>query len=99
MMCRKLKTKGLYTFHGLVGYCMKDVGKVHFTTMDHNVSAEDTNLGLEQYALQGQEENLVQCVFMCKKSNYKHPLVVDFDGDLYQMLKTGKYVPTTTAGS
>ena len=106
VMCRRLTNRRLHTFHGLLGYCMKDASREHFETVDHNVAAEDIALGLEQYALFGQEEsknrvpltmkNLVDRVFMWRKYNCKHPLVVDFGRDLYKMLKTGKYYPATS---
>ena len=56
VMCKALSNKGLHTFHGLIGYCMKDAQQDHFQTIDHNVTAEDINIGLEQLALHGQEE-------------------------------------------
>eukprot|EP00250_Pteridium_aquilinum_P022110 c25305_g3_i1 orf=628-1830(+) len=103
VLCRKLTNKRLHTFHGLLGYCMKDVSKEHFETVDHNVSAQDISLGLEQYALFGQEENknrvaltmqnIVNRVFMWRKYNCSHPLIVDFSRDLFDMLKTGRYYP------
>lgn len=41
--------------------------------------------------------NLVEHVFMWRKFNDKHPLIVEFDKDMYDMLKTvGKYYPATT---
>lgn len=29
-MCRRLANKGLNTFHGMIGYCMKDACRDHF---------------------------------------------------------------------
>lgn len=106
VMCMKLANKGLHTFIGLLGYCMKDACKEHFETVDHNVTASDISLGLEQYALHGQEENknrvvltmhnLVERVFMWRKFSCKHPLQVDFSRDIYEMLKTGRYYLAAT---
>lgn len=41
VMCRSLKNTGLHTFHGLIGYCMKDLDENHFQMVDHNLAAED----------------------------------------------------------
>ena len=41
-------------------------------------------------------KNLVDRVFMWRKYNCKHPLLVDFSKDLYDMLKTGKYYPAAS---
>lgn len=41
--CRKLKDEGLHTYRGMLGYCMKDNGEVHFEVVYHNVLAKDTN--------------------------------------------------------
>ena len=51
VLCRKLQNKELHIFHGMIGYCMKDVMKEHFETIDHNILVEDINIGMEQYVL------------------------------------------------
>ena len=106
VMCRKLSNKGLHTFAGMVGYSMKDSDQPHFETTDHNISADDIALKFEQYSLYGKEEgknrvvlsmtNIMDRVFHWRRFNCKHPLVVDFERDLYNMVKTGKYYPSPT---
>lgn len=51
IMCKKIVNKGLHTFYGLLGYCMKDRDKEHFETIDHNITSDNLNQRLEQYAL------------------------------------------------
>lgn len=104
VMCRKLTNKGLHTFAGMIGYCMKDSNQPHFETIDHNISAADIALGFEQYSLYGKEENkhrvvltmtnFVDRVYQWRRFNCKHPMVVDFGRDIYEMMKTGKYYPS-----
>lgn len=109
VMCRKLRNKGLHTFIGMIGYCIKDSDQSHFQTIDHNITAAttaDIALSLEQYSLYGKEEsknrvvlimtNIVDRVFQWRRFNGKHPLVVDFNKDLYDMIKTGKYYPSAS---
>lgn len=45
VMCKALPRKGLHTFHGMIGYKMKDNG--------HNVTANDNVLRREELALHG----------------------------------------------
>ena len=42
---KRLRDEGLYTFKGMVEYCVKDNGEEHFEFVHHNVSANDTNKG------------------------------------------------------
>ena len=41
-------------------------------------------------------QNIFDRVFMWRKYNCKHPLIVDFSRDLFDMLKTGKYYPAAS---
>lgn len=89
----------------MLGYFMKDACKEHFETVDHNITAEDLNIGMEQYALYGREDNkncivltmrnLADRVLHWRRFHCTHPLVVDFERDLYEMLKYGKYYLAT----
>ena len=42
-----LACKGLHTFKGMIGYCMKNNGNKHFEFVHHNVSADDMNGKME----------------------------------------------------
>ena len=106
VICKKLQNRGLHTFHDMLGYCMKDVMKDHFEIVNHNISMEDMNIGMEQYMLYGQEENkncvvlthknFAKKVFNWRKRNCHHPVVVDFLDDLFCMPRTRKYYPSST---
>jgi len=106
VICKKLTNKGLHTFHGMLGYCMKDAQQDHFQTIDHNISAEDITLGLEHLALHGQEEcktwimltqrNFAKKCLQWRRWNYKHPSVVDWEKEFFLMMRTGKYYPCTS---
>lgn len=37
-------------FSAMLGYCMKDEGKAHFSTMAHNITAEEVRQGKAEYA-------------------------------------------------
>ena len=45
--CKKLRDKGLHTFKGMIGYCMKNNGNKYFEFVHHNVSADDMNGKME----------------------------------------------------
>ncbi|MCO5583934.1 hypothetical protein L7F22_037852 [Adiantum nelumboides] len=53
ILCRALKQRNMHTFRGMVGYCMKDRGEPHFRKVDHNISADDLNDGIELHNLYG----------------------------------------------
>ncbi|MCO5609929.1 hypothetical protein L7F22_064164 [Adiantum nelumboides] len=53
ILCRALKQRNMHTFHGMVGYCMKDCDEAHFQKVDHNISADDQNDGIEVHSLYG----------------------------------------------
>lgn len=55
-MCKKISNKGLQTFHGVIGYCIKDADKDHFKTINHNILVGDIILSLEQSALHRKEQ-------------------------------------------
>ncbi len=44
---------GLHTFTGLLGYCLKDRNKEHFSALEHNISQEDKDTTIKEYALWG----------------------------------------------
>jgi hypothetical protein len=47
---QELEDKGLHTYLGMVGYCMKDNGEECLEFVHTNVSMEDTNEGKMEYA-------------------------------------------------
>ena len=38
VLCKKLTGKGLHTYIGLIGYCLKDSAQPHFRLVKHNIS-------------------------------------------------------------
>ncbi|MCO5549838.1 hypothetical protein L7F22_003312 [Adiantum nelumboides] len=53
VLCRALKSQGMHTFRGMVGYCLKDRDEPHFQKVEHNISADDVNDGIELHSLMG----------------------------------------------
>ena len=54
MSCKRLIDKGLDTFLGMVGYCMKDNREEHFECVHHHVSSYNMNEGTMEYAKFGE---------------------------------------------
>ena len=89
----------------MLGYCMKDLMKYEFEMIDHNITAKDMNIGMKQYILYGLDENknwviltlrnFADKVFNWTKRNCHHPIVVNFVNNLYPMLRTKKYYPSS----
>ncbi|MCO5580051.1 hypothetical protein L7F22_033917 [Adiantum nelumboides] len=49
VLCRALQQKGMHTFEGMLGYCLKDAGKEHFENVGHNITPDMINTGVELY--------------------------------------------------
>jgi hypothetical protein len=47
--CKLLEGQGLYTFVGLIGYCLKDAGEEHFEVIDVNASNVEMNVSIDEY--------------------------------------------------
>lgn len=63
-MCRELRGRGLHTFQGMVGYCSKDIGLIHWDTISKNVSQEDISTGSELYVHYGSPEDMKKRVVL-----------------------------------
>ncbi|KAI5077599.1 hypothetical protein GOP47_0007423 [Adiantum capillus-veneris] len=106
VLCRALKQKNMHTFQGMIGYCLKDVGKDHFENVGHNISPHDINKGIELDTLHGADDlknkvcltntNVFDRAFMYWKYSLNHPFGHDFLGTLHRMIKSGKYYPSST---
>ncbi|KAI5076075.1 hypothetical protein GOP47_0008140 [Adiantum capillus-veneris] len=53
VLCRALKQKNMLTFHGMLGYCMKDMDQPHYENFAHNVSVDDIKKGILLYTTMG----------------------------------------------
>ncbi|KAI5058995.1 hypothetical protein GOP47_0025314 [Adiantum capillus-veneris] len=106
VLCRALKKKNMHTFQGMIGYCLKDVGKDHFENVGHNISPDDINKGIELYTLHGEDDlknkvcltntNVLDRAFMYWKYSLNHPFGHDFLGTFHRMIKSGKYYLSST---
>ncbi|MCO5590494.1 hypothetical protein L7F22_044464 [Adiantum nelumboides] len=104
VMCRSLQNVGLHTFHGLLGYCMKDFDVPHFHTIDHNINAIDIQQGVEEYAQHGTEDkqtrvcltnkNTFKQMAMFWQFNAKHPTMMDYERLLHDMVWSWRYYPS-----
>lgn len=101
VICKSLSEKGFHTFHGLIGYSMKDVKQDHFYTIDYNIAIEDIVLGMEQLALHGPKECkprilLTQCNFAKECMIWQRSLVnlrlYWIDNKFFGMLKLCGYL-------
>jgi hypothetical protein len=67
--CKKLRDKGLHTFLGMVGYCLKDNCKEYFEFVHHSVSTEDVNDGKMKYD-QFKKVGLNNCVSLSPRGGH-----------------------------
>jgi len=49
ILTKMLCNTSLYTFIGMVGYCIKDKGKDHFNYVHRNVTSKQITKGIEEY--------------------------------------------------
>jgi hypothetical protein len=53
ILTKVLRNTGLYTYVGMLGYCLKDKGKIHFQCVHMNVTPEEIAKGEEEYVKHG----------------------------------------------
>ncbi|MCO5588696.1 hypothetical protein L7F22_042655 [Adiantum nelumboides] len=101
VICRALTKRKLHTFEGMIGYCLKDNGQLHFQMVQHHITAEHINQGIELYMLYCCDEvknrvcltpaNIFDREHMFLKYSSRHPAGNDFLSTLHGMIKGGKY--------
>ncbi|MCO5553829.1 hypothetical protein L7F22_007355 [Adiantum nelumboides] len=106
VLCHALTQRRLHTFEGMVGYCLKDDGRPHFQVMQHNITIDQINKGIELYMLHGSDEaknmvclmpaNIFKRAHMYLKYGSSHPLGNDFLLTVHEMIKSGEYYPTSS---
>ena len=104
-MTRALAQKGLHTFVGMVGYCMKDRMQHWFASFSLGVSEDDKQAGEALFLEHGQPDivknacmlsryNILQRSYVFWKYHLSLELIpVNFVNTLVKMHRTGKYVP------
>jgi hypothetical protein len=102
-MSRALRGKGLHTWHGMIGYCMKDSGQPHFAYFFHGISQTDIDQGQAEYAKYGAGPLKNRCVLTAQNLFHRALIYWLYIGDnrsvtaletvLRDMLRTGKYYP------
>lgn len=100
-----LTGKGLHTWHGLLGYCQKDMHEKHYCTFkSNNITDEDLAFGCDLYCLFGNGDLKNKSVVsthtiferastfykMKMRSHYDQPSLAQV---LLRMHRTGKYYP------
>lgn len=56
VVCKVLTNKQLHTFHGMISYCLKDMGSEHFKIYMHNISDDDILEGKTLHAIFGHSD-------------------------------------------
>ncbi|MCO5602656.1 hypothetical protein L7F22_056791 [Adiantum nelumboides] len=90
----------------MVGYYLEDDGQPHFQVVQHNIIADQINKGIELYMLYGSDEaknrvclmlaNIFERAHLYLKYSSSHPLGIDFLLTAHEMIKNGKYYPTSS---
>lgn len=57
VMCKKLTNRGVHTWHGIIGYCLKDAMLQHYACKTFNITTEDITRGLDEYTKHGASEH------------------------------------------
>ena len=107
-VCLKALTgRHLHTWHGLIGYCLKDEGLPHFNLHLKAISDEDMELGRAEYEKLGagplknklmlNPHNVISKALNFQQFHYKgNRNGATFPRTLRQMLRTGKFYPAAT---
>ncbi|MCO5584308.1 hypothetical protein L7F22_038232 [Adiantum nelumboides] len=105
VLCRALKQRGMHTFRGMVGYCLKDRDVPHFQRVEHKISADDINDGIELHSLYGADAlknnvcltpaNVFDRTLMFRRFKLNHPSGNGFLDTLRRMISSGKYYPSS----
>jgi hypothetical protein len=103
VMSRALRGQGLHTWHGMIGYCMKDHGQAHFVSFFKGVSQDDIDRGQHEYAKYGAGPLKNRAVLTAQNLFHRTLIywlyvnpdrrVIDLEQVLRDMLRTGKYYP------
>ncbi|BDA42816.1 hypothetical protein COCOBI_03-7090 [Coccomyxa sp. Obi] len=103
IMCKQLVQEKLHTWHGMIGYCMKDMHEPHHQVVDKGVSSEDIEIGLERFLMYGADvmKNRVALDlnnFWARLHvfhRYSPPrLHENFRGTVVRMVRSGKFYPS-----
>ncbi|KAL3702108.1 hypothetical protein R1sor_020130 [Riccia sorocarpa] len=103
---KKLTNKGIHTFVGMVGYCLKDRKEFHFRVTMKNISDAVQREGMMLFTFFGAADlknrvelnpsNIMQRALQYNKYVSHHPLGTSFRGCIRGMLVGGHYTPSTT---
>ncbi|KAL3695201.1 hypothetical protein R1sor_009277 [Riccia sorocarpa] len=102
---KKLSNKGIHTFVGMVGYCLKDRKELHFRVCMKDISDAVQREGMLLYIFYGAADlknrvelnpsNVMQRALQYNKFVSHHPLGTSFQGCIRRMLVGGHYTPST----
>ncbi|KAL3676588.1 hypothetical protein R1sor_026536 [Riccia sorocarpa] len=103
---KKLTNKGIHTFVGMVGYCLKDRHELHFRVCMKNITEAVQREGMMLCTFYGATDmknrvelnpnNVMQRALQFNKYLSHHPLGTSFRGCLRRMVVGGHYTPSTT---
>ncbi|KAL3692874.1 hypothetical protein R1sor_006525 [Riccia sorocarpa] len=103
---KKLTNKGIHTFVGMVGYCLKDRQELHFRMCMKNITDAAQREGMLLFTFYGAADlknrvelnptNIMQRALQFNKFLSHHPLGTSFRGCLRRMIVSGHYTPSTS---
>ncbi|KAL3688685.1 hypothetical protein R1sor_014994 [Riccia sorocarpa] len=103
---KKLTNKGIHTFVGMVGYCLKDRKDFHFRVTMKNINDAVQREGMMLFTFFGAADlknrvelnpsTIMQRALQYNKYVSHHPLGTSFRGCIRRMLVRGHYTPSTT---
>ncbi|MCO5565039.1 hypothetical protein L7F22_018709 [Adiantum nelumboides] len=106
VICRALTKRKLHTFEGMIGCSLKDNGQLYFQMVQHNITAKQINQRIELHMRYDCDEvknrvcltsaNIFDRAHMFLKYSSRHPVGNDFLSTLHEMIKGGKYYPTSS---
>ncbi|MCO5576548.1 hypothetical protein L7F22_030360 [Adiantum nelumboides] len=105
ILCHALKQRNMHTFRGMVEYCMKDRDEPHFQKVDHKISVDDQNDGIELHSLYGADAlknkvcltpvNVFNRSLMYSRFKLNHPTGNRFLDVLERMVRSGHCYPSS----
>lgn len=105
VMCKLLSNRMLHTYKGMIGYCLKNIGLVHFDCAMYNVSNVKVMIGKTLHSFYGKvdlkgrviltNKNVVERMYVWNKYKVDRPFVASFLSTLTYMIKSGIFMPST----
>jgi hypothetical protein len=102
ILTKAIQNTGLHTYVGMLGYCLKDKGEIHFQCVHRNITPKEIAEGEEEYVKHGTpfvknkivltHKNLLERAATYFAYKLRKQLGSTLPGTLLPMLRSGQYI-------